>query len=254
MYPIPEKPKAADLLLGKRALVTNSTAYMGPAICERFKEEGAEVIAIETPYFDTSAEVDQIVDGAGDLDILVINQSFPGVHSPSDQIDDDYFASILKIGPQNTMWYARAALRQMMKKQKGKIVAVTSGAALYGAPQSAAYSCARGAQDALLVTMAHEAAAFNVQINVIGQNIVKNPTFWRDEDINTPYIQEMVKRDVPVGRFAEGWETADLAVFLASDRNNFLVGERFAFTGGWITWSRDENGNPWGDNAARGQK
>lgn len=253
MYPIPQKPKAADLLKGKRALVTSSKAYMGPAICERFAEEGATVIEVETPYFETSREVNDIVAAAGDIDILVINQSFAARHSASDEIEDSYYKEIMKALPENTMWFARAALHQMMPRQAGKIVAVTSGAALYGAPESAVYTCARGAQDALLYTMAHEAAAFNVQINIIGQNIVKNPTFWSDETINTPYIQEMLKHDVPAGRFAEGWETADLAVFLASDRNNFLCGERLAFTGGWITWSRDINGIPWGDNSARGQ-
>jgi NAD(P)-dependent dehydrogenase (short-subunit alcohol dehydrogenase family) len=194
-----------------------------------------------------------VVAEAGHIDILVVNQAVPGVHSASDQIDDSYWNDVMLSCPTNTMWYVRAVLRQMLPRKSGKIVAVTSGAAIYGAPQSAAYACGRGAQNVFLSTVAHEVASDNVIINVIALNIVKNPTFWSDKTIDTPYIREMLRRDVPAGRFAEGWETADLAVFLASDRNNFMSGQVLEFTGGWVTWSRDEMGRPWGDNAARGQ-
>ena len=162
-----------------------------------------------------------------------------------DIADDDWRAFFDYI-VDPTMWFVRAALPQMIERRSGKIVAITSAASLYGAPESAAYTTARAAQNGFLKTVGHEVAEYNVQVNAIAQNITKNPTFWPPEVIALPEVERMVQADVPAKRYAEGWESADLAVFLASQRSNFICGEVIPFTGGWITFSRDENGEPWG--------
>lgn len=144
------------------------------------------------------------------------------------------------------MWFVRAVLPQMIARRAGKIVAVTSAAPLYGAPESAGYTAARSAQNGFLKTVGHEVAEYNVQVNAIAQNVTKNPTFWPPEVIALPEVQRMLLEDVPAKRFAESWESADLAVFLASQRSNFICGEIIPFTGGWITFSRDQEGSPFG--------
>mgnify|MGYP001100734003 CR=1 FL=1 len=241
------RPAPAALLAGQHVLVTNSQAYMGPAVCERFTEEGALVTADPAPTYRSAGEVEEVVRRAGRIDILVVNQSaLSSRHSPTTQIaDEDWFAFFdYLVHP--TMWYVRAVLPQMLERKAGKIVAITSAAPLYGAPESAAYTAARSAQNGFLKTVGHEVAQHNVQVNAIAQNITKNPTFWPPQVIALPEVQRMVTADVPAGRFAEGWESADLAVFLASQRSDFICGEIIPFTGGWITFSRDDQGIPFG--------
>jgi len=241
------KPTPAGLLSGQRALVTNADAYMGPAVCERFAEEGATVTPDAAPTYRSADEVTEVVRRAGRVDILVVNQSaLSSRHTPTVDISDDDWRAFFGYIVDPTLWFVRAVLPQMIERRAGKIVAITSAASLYGAPESAAYTAARAAQNAFLKTVGHEVAEYNVQVNAIAQNITKNPTFWPPEVISLPEVQRMLQADVPAKRYAEGWESADLAVFLASQRSNFICGEIIPFTGGWITFSRDQNGEPWG--------
>ena len=77
-----------------------------------------------------------------------------------------------------------------------------------------------------------EAAPHNVQINAIAQNFVSNPTSYPEEETKTPEFRTRLA-EVPVGRLAEGWESAALAVFLAGPGSDFFVGQVFPFAGGW---------------------
>jgi 2-keto-3-deoxy-L-fuconate dehydrogenase len=241
------KPLPAGLLQGQRALLTNANAYMGPAVLERFTEEGAHVIADTTPAHFSASDVQRVVEQTGPIDILVVNQSaFSSRHTATTDISDEDWKAFFDYIVHPTMWFVRAVLPQMILRGAGKIVAITSAAPLYGAPESAAYTAARAAQNGFLRTVGHEVAEYNVQVNAIAQNITENPTFWPPEVIALPQVQRMLQADVPAKRYAEGWESADLAVFLASQRSNFICGEVIPFTGGWITFSRDEDGAPWG--------
>ncbi len=82
--------------------------------------------------------------------------------------------------------------------------------------------------------MGREVAPFNIQVNAIAQNGVKNPSYFTDEEIATPEFREKMKRRVPIGRLAEPWEPAKLAAFLASEDSNFLCGTVIPFAGGEV--------------------
>lgn len=77
-----------------------------------------------------------------------------------------------------------------------------------------------------------EAAAHNVQINLIAQNFVENPVYFPPAFTDTPAFKELLK-DVPAGRLATAREDILFAVFLASDESDFFVGQAIPFSGGW---------------------
>ena len=87
-----------------------------------------------------------------------------------------------------------------------------------------AYSAARHAQVGYVRTAGMEAAAHNVQINLIAQNFVENPVYFPPAFTDTPAFKELLK-DVPAGRLATAREDILLAVFLASDESDFFVGQ-----------------------------
>ena len=66
-------------LIGKRVLVTQATEFMGPALCDVFIEQGAEVMA-STGELSDAAAVDRVVREAGRIDVLLVNLS---VKAPS---------------------------------------------------------------------------------------------------------------------------------------------------------------------------
>jgi 2-keto-3-deoxy-L-fuconate dehydrogenase len=74
-----------------------------------------------------------------------------------------------------------------------------------------------------------------VQINAIAQNYVENNTYFTEEMLADENLLARMKNAVPSGRLAKGSESAELALFLASDKSDFLVGQVIPFAGGWAT-------------------
>lgn len=72
-----------------------------------------------------------------------------------------------------------------------------------------------------------------MQINAIGQNFVYGG--YPENAMEKPRIRNLVERDVPARRIAEGWEQAELVLFLASQNSNFICGQVVPFAGGWVT-------------------
>jgi len=220
---------------GRTVLVTGADIYMGPAISERFDMEGARVIRDTGDYADAEAPA-RIIAAAGTVDVLVINllpvkmRRCP-VQEVSEEAWQDMFAALVH----PTMRFIKAVLPQMIERREGKIVVVTSAAPLRAIASAAAYTAARGAQNALVLAAGAEVARHNVQINAVGQNFVYGG--YPADAMDKPEIREAVLREVPSQRIAEGWEQAELVLFLASQNSNFICGQVIPFAGGWVTTS-----------------
>jgi len=218
---------------GRTVLVTGADIYMGPAISERFDMEGARVIRDTGDYADAEAPA-RIVAAAGTVDVLVINllpvkmRRCP-VQEVSEQAWQDMFAALVH----PTMRFIKAVLPQMIERREGKIIVVTSAAPLRAIASAAAYTAARGAQNALVLAAGAEVARHNVQINAVGQNFVYGG--YPADAMDKPEIRERVLREVPSQRIAEGWEQAELVLFLAAQNSNFICGQVIPFAGGWVT-------------------
>lgn len=223
-----------DELAGKRVLLTQADEYMGPAIEALFSAEGAEIIR-QSGVIKSADHAKDIVADAGDIDVLVPNLALGPQNARVADISDTEWHALFDVLVHPLMWLVRAAAPAMTARKQGKIVAVTSAAPLKGLPGSSAYCAARGAQNAFVRAAGLELASDNVQFNAIGQNYVNNPTYYPDALLETERFKKHLARNVPLGRVAEGRETAELALFLASDRSDFIVGQVVPFAGGWVT-------------------
>lgn len=221
-----------DRLKGRRVLVTCADLYMGPAIAELFAAEGAEVIADTTALVDPAAPA-RVVAAAGSIDILVANLAAPPVRANHWEIEDDDWLMLFDALVHPLMRLVRAVLPQMIERHAGKIVAITSAAPLRGIPKLAGYVAARGAQNAFIRTVGIDVARDNVQVNAIAQNYVENNVYYPPELLANPEMRRRMEEAIPLGRLAKPWESAELALFLASDKSDFMVGQVIPFAGGW---------------------
>ena len=221
-------------LTGKKILITQSDAYMGPAIQAFFEAEGAELTAAPgiVPFgdgFNSYPPLDQ------PFDVVIANLAHDPMNGPLDQLKDDSWQALFDTMVHPLMSLVRHFAPQMANQGGGKIVAVTSAAPLKGIPGSAAYCAARGAQNAFIKAAGLEYADRNVQINAIAQNYVSNPVYYPPELVTSERFQKHLQRNVPRGRIAEAEEQAAFACFLASNESDFFVGQIFPFSGGWAT-------------------
>ncbi|MGR8949882.1 MAG: SDR family oxidoreductase [Gammaproteobacteria bacterium] len=223
-----------DSLKGKRVFITQCEEFMGAPLRAAFEAYGSEVHADPTALTDT-ADVAAIVQRAGEIDILVANLAVPAPSTPVEEVTDrewrDVFAHLVDPLPK----LMRAVLPQMIARKAGKIVVMGSATAFRGQRRTSTYSAARGAQVSYVRAVGAEIARHNVQINLIAQNFVENPTYYPEEVQALDKFQARLKAEVPAGRLATAEEDAQFAVFLASSEINFFVGQSIPFSGGWVT-------------------
>ncbi len=221
-------------LAGKRVLVTQADAFMGPVLCEVFTLHGADVIADPRALADVDLAA-AVVAAAGTVDVLVANLALPAPNTPAvDATDAEWretFAALVDPLPR----LVRAVLPQMIARRSGKILLMGSASALRGMRRASTYSAARGAQLAYIQAVGVEVAVHNVQVNAIAQNFVDNPTYFPPQVQADPRFCERLKREVPLGRLVSAREDAEFAAFLASDAADHFVGQIFPLCGGWVT-------------------
>lgn len=220
-------------LSGKRVLVTQSSTFMGPSLCEVFTELGAEVIADERPLLDPALP-EAIVKAAGHVDILLANLAIPAPTTPAAEVTDDEWRNAFGHMVDPLPRLMRAVLPQMMQRRSGKVLVMGSTSALRGIKRTSTYAAARGAQVSYVQSVGIEAAQHNVQVNVIAQNFVENPTYFPPEVQANPAFQERLKREVPLGRLVTQREDAMFAAYLCTDAANCFVGQVFPVCGGWV--------------------
>jgi 2-keto-3-deoxy-L-fuconate dehydrogenase len=132
------------------------------------------------------------------------------------------------------MRLVRAAAPAMIERGGGSIVALTSSSPLRRmSPQAISYVTARAAQNAFVRSAGHELARQGVRLNAIAQNFVANDTYYPPAVLANERFQERLRREVPAARIGEPAETAELALFLASDRSSFIFGQVISQDGGW---------------------
>jgi 2-keto-3-deoxy-L-fuconate dehydrogenase len=220
-------------LTGKRALITQATDFMGPALCDVFAQQGAEVIASSEALLEPS-EASRVVSAAGRIDILVANLAIKAPSTPAVEVTEaewrQVFAALVDPLPR----LLSAVLPNMISRREGKVLVIGSASGLRGMKRASSYSAARGAQLAYVQAVGVEVAPHNVQVNAIAQNFVDNPTYFPPDVQSNPKFQERLAREVPLGRLVSAREDALFAAVLCSPAADCFVGQVFPVCGGWV--------------------
>ena len=222
-----------NTLSGKRVLITQSTEFMGPALCAVFAEQGAIVVGSTEALADSGA-AEAVVRAAGRIDVLVANLAFEAPTTPAAEVTEGEWRQVFAALVDPLPRLVRAATPDMVARRSGKILVVGSAAALRGMKRASTYSAARGAQLAYVQAVGVELAPHNVQVNAIAQNFVDNPTYFPAEIQANPRFQERLAREVPLGRLVSAREDAQFAAYLCSSAADCFVGQVFPVCGGWV--------------------
>ncbi|MGQ9655955.1 MAG: 3-oxoacyl-ACP reductase FabG [Thermodesulfobacteriota bacterium] len=237
----------------KVAIVTGAARGIGEAIAYRFIEEGAKVTIcdvdeaglreVESRIRGMSGEclvaVGNIVDRAfvkrmvedtigkfGALDILVNNAAITR-DAILHKMTEEQWDQVIDVNLKGSFNCLQAAAIHMRERGKGTIINVSS-TARFGNPGQLNYSASKGGVVAMTRTAAKELARRGVTCNCISPG-----TIWTDMLKAVPEnVLEGFKAGVPLGRFGEPREVANLAVFLASDEASYITGQTINCDGG----------------------
>ena len=207
-----------------------------------------------------SAAVDRatqrVVDELGSLDILVNNAGIIGVEearragSIMEQqvaeagagkvstplrsvanLTDDQWRKMLATHLDGTFYCTRAAMRAMAPKGRGVVINIASICGIEGCAGLPHYSAAKAGILGLTRAVAKDAILQGIRVNAIAPGFTDTPLL----DVLTPLLRGSLAVQTPVGRMGTVDEIAAVAVFLASDRAGFFVGETLSPNGGYLT-------------------
>lgn len=119
-------------------------------------------------------------------------------------------------------------LKNMLVKKFGRIINIVSLSGIKGMPGQTNYSAAKGGIIAATKALAQEVAKKRVTVNAIAPGFIKTEM---TEDLNEAELKGLV----PVGRFGEAHEVAELVGFLASQNASYITGEVISINGGLYT-------------------
>jgi len=248
-------------LTGKVALVTGSTKGIGKAIAEELARHGAKVVissrkseacdavaaainaelkdapgeAVAIPaHIGERSELERLVNETrrklGPVDVLVCNAAVNPYYGPSKDIPDSAFDKIMSVNIRSNHWLAHLVLPEMVERNGGSIIIVSSIGGLRGSTDLGAYAISKAADVQLVRNLACEYGQYNIRVNAISPGLVRTDfarALWENPD----NLKRRTAHD-PLRRIGEPEEIAGAAVFLASRAGAFTTGQNFVIDGG----------------------
>jgi 3-oxoacyl-[acyl-carrier protein] reductase len=242
-------------LQGRVAAVTGGSHGLGYAIAESLLAEGCRVAicARDRNRLDTAAralgrdlfaqtadvtkpgEVEAFIDAAAShfdgLDVLVHNAG--GAGGAGVDAPDAEFTRSLEVNVLAGLRAARAAVPLMRRRQRGRIIFITS---VYGRESGgrSGYNMAKAAEISLAKALSRELARDNILVNSVapGSLMFSGSSWERRQQADPQGIAAFIKSDLPLGRFGKPDEVAAVVTFLASDRASLITGACWTVDGG----------------------
>ncbi len=238
----------------KRALVTGGSGGIGSAICRRLATDGfgvivhansnpataqalaadivaaggrAQAVAFDITDAASTADALQALLVPGPIQVLVNNA---GIH------DDAVFPGmrlaqwqrVLDVSLNGFFHVTQPLMMPMIRSRWGRIITITSVAAVAGNRGQVNYSAAKGALHAATRSLALEVASRGITVNAVAPGIIDTAM------TEGSFSADDIARMVPMKRAGKAQEVADLVGFLASERAAYISGQTISINGGMI--------------------
>ncbi len=242
------------VLESKVAIITGGASGIGAGIAKKFVEEGAEVNicdvdvaeakktvqeiggAIQFFQMDISDEeevkktIDHIFSKFSKIDILINNAGITNDKLLLRMTKEDW-DRVINVNLTGTFLVTKAVMRYMIKQRYGRIVNIASVVGLIGNAGQANYAASKAGIIAFTKSCAKELAARNITANAIAPGFIQT----KMTEILSDEIKQTYQKLIPMRRFGETEDVANLALFLSSDQSSYITGQVICLDGGMVT-------------------
>ena len=165
---------------------------------------------------------------------------------PFTNLKPDDWPRVLEVNIMGMTRVAHAVTPTMVEQQKGTMVFVASVAGMIGSPTDPPYSASKAANINFAQCMAKDLAASNIRVNTVCPGMVKTPLnqsvwqAWFDQQQDSSaqsydeWAQDKLDNVVPLKRWQQPEDIADMIVFLSSQRASEITGQTINVDGGFV--------------------
>ncbi len=228
---------------GKRVLITGGSQGIGLATAKAFADSGAEVLVTGTrataaDYADNLAAFTYIqadfaspeaaktvAAAAGAIDILVNNAGT----GRADEYTDEGFRAVIDVNL-NAVMALSLALHPALKAKAGSIVNMGSLSSFLALRETPAYTASKAGLLGLTRALADKWAADGIRVNMVAPGFIRT-RMTEISRTDADYERRLLKA-VPMRRWGEPEEVAEVVLFLASARAPYITGQSIAIDGG----------------------
>ena len=142
----------------------------------------------------------------------------------------DQWVRVIQTNLNSSYQIIKTLLPNMLSKKYGKIIGISSIVATTGNPGQSNYVAAKSGMIGFYKSIALEVASRNINVNVVSPGFIISPMTNKLNDNQKNAILEKI----PMKRFGEANEIADLVYFLSSDKSKYITGQNIHINGGML--------------------
>jgi NAD(P)-dependent dehydrogenase (short-subunit alcohol dehydrogenase family) len=214
----------------RKALVTGAARGIGAAIAERLAADGVEVLTLDLhPGCDITLDVaHDAFPQLDDVDICVANAGITTTIAPAHRMTAEQWGRDIDVNLTGSFRTVQACIGGMRERRFGRIVVISSLAALGGLPGQVAYAASKAGQLGMVRTLASENAARGITVNAVLPGLVAT-----EQVLAMPeQVRERALAALPTRRPVEPAEIAAAVAFLASAEAAQITGQSLSVDGG----------------------